>query len=231
MNADDRIQVGAELRQFKEFTSSGKFPSPLIGLTITNSLIMQQAHNSFAPPDTSIAEPEFQESLSAGKDKSAKSGKKKSAKQTDDLDDEDYAGENAVYHFVSYIPKNGTVYELDGYKSTPVAVGTYTALDTWWDGCITAVRDRMDKYNQSEIEFNMQALVDNRMQVFQDKLKQSSVAADKKVIQKDISDEQESLEILEVENMRRRHDYFDVARAFMEQMANADLWTKAAEEE
>lgn len=71
------------------------FPPPMKGLAITNSTNLRVVHNSFARPVVFEADPRAD------------------------------AEEGDAYHFVSYVPHQGHVYELDGLKPLPVDCGAY----------------------------------------------------------------------------------------------------------
>jgi ubiquitin carboxyl-terminal hydrolase L5 len=110
-------------------------PSRDRGWSIGNSDVIRNAHNSFSRQDP--FDIEFD---------------KKSGKEED------------AFHFISYVPFNGQLYELDGLQSGPICYGECTE-ENWLDMARTEIQNRMLRYESSEIRFTLLALVADKKEL------------------------------------------------------------------
>ncbi|RUS28598.1 hypothetical protein BC938DRAFT_481693 [Jimgerdemannia flammicorona] len=153
------IDVGEELTKFKSFTA--EFPpdvrpiihriratscirsTNLLRLAISNSDVIRAVHNSFARSDPFVSE---------GRDS-----------REDEKED--------LFHFISYLPIHGALYELDGLSRGPVNLGPCTDED-WLQKVRPVIQARMAKYASSEIRFNLMALIRNRPEIYEEQLEE-----------------------------------------------------------
>ena len=168
------------------------------GLALSNSEQIRSVHNSFARQTLF----EFDS--------------KKASKDDD------------VFHFVSYVPINGRIYELDGLKPGPVDHGP--AGEDWTDAVRPVIEARMMKYTQGEIHFNLMAviqdktirspiitlcdyIVNNLISRYNNQLKSlSGMSIDSQMaevarIEMLLAEEENKRAKWKQENIRRRHNY------------------------
>lgn len=75
-----------------------------------------------------------------------------------------------VFHFISYIPIDGRLYELDGLKEGPIDLGPIG--ENWLDVVRPMIEKRIQKYSEGEIHFNLMALVSDRQMIYQKQIDQ-----------------------------------------------------------
>jgi len=201
---------GIELgEELTQFREFAKdLPPEVKGLAIGNSELIRRVHNSFARPEPF----EYVGGV-----------------QREEPDD--------VYHFISYTPYQGRLYELDGLKQGPIDLGEYTD-ENWLEKAGPEIQKRIERYARSEIRFNLMALTVNRLQVYGEQIaalekKKEALSGQRSAVeagqpndsaellkeklvhvevrlaetQQAILEEQEKRRQWKLENIRRRHNY------------------------
>lgn len=76
-------------------------------------------------------------------------------------DDKSGKEDDDVFHFISYVPYKGVLYELDGCQPGPISFGECND-DNWLSKARVEIQKRIEKYSQSEIRFNLLAIIDDK---------------------------------------------------------------------
>ncbi|KAF0427188.1 ubiquitinyl hydrolase [Gigaspora margarita] len=170
------IDLGPDLQQFKDFTR--EFEPSDKGLAMTNSDLLRSVHNSFSRSDPFIMDP--------------------SELSSNEKED--------IFHFISYVPIHGALYELDGLSNGPVNLGPCTD-DDWLEKVRPVIQERMARYASAEIRFNLLALIKNREDVYKKRLESDISFEEREELLHKIELENIKFKRYERENSLRKHNF------------------------
>jgi len=142
-------------------------------MALESAEVIRVAHNSFSHPEPF----EFEEVA---------------AKENDD-----------VFHFISYVPFKGNVYELDGIQKGPVLLGPIEEGKDWIEVAKKEIQKRMMEYATNEIHFNLLAIVGDRKEILTNEIQKDKFL--KNYIAKQINLPMEG-EISEAELQNHKND-------------------------
>ncbi|XP_076352446.1 ubiquitin carboxy-terminal hydrolase L5 isoform X5 [Tachypleus tridentatus] len=165
------------------------FAKQMKGLTLSNSDVIKQVHNSF------------------------------SRQQMFEFDSKHTNKDDDVFHFIGYVPIDGRLYELDGLKDGPIDLGPIPTSTDWLDVVRPVIEKRIQKYNEGEIHFNLMAIISDRKMIYQRKLEDLTSQLESGGMETDelqqeinkihdmIADEESKMNKYKTENTRRKHNY------------------------
>jgi len=169
-----------------EFKSiTQEFSPEMRGLAIGNQPLIKQAHNSFARPEPFAV-----------------------------MEGPNTKPEDA-FHFISYLPINGRIYELDGLKPGPIDLGECTD-ENWVSIVSPIIQKRMESFAQAEIKFNLLAVIKNRIDLYEERIseyRQEKVLIESKLAS--IGDMETDEKIALEENLLRIKDLIDATQGLI----------------
>jgi len=135
-----------------------------------------------------------------------------------ELDNKSSNKDEDVFHFVTYIPIDGRLYELDGLKEGPIDLGPVGEGQEWLNTVRPIIEKRIQKYSEGEIHFNLMAVVSDRQLIYQRQIDSLLNASDNVMETDTIQSEVTRLRLLieddiakkkryKIENIRRKHNY------------------------
>ncbi|XP_029606597.1 ubiquitin carboxyl-terminal hydrolase isozyme L5 isoform X5 [Salmo trutta] len=184
------------------------FAKQMKGLALSNSEVIRQVHNSFA------------------------------RQQMFEFDAKSSAKDEDAFHFVSYVPVNGRLYELDGLREGPIDLGVCNQ-DDWINAVRPVIEKRIQKYSEGEIRFNLMAIVSDRKMIYERKIAElqiqlteeepmdtdqsstllSSIQSEIAKYQLLIDEENQKLQRYKIENIRRKHNYLPFIMELLKTLA------------
>ncbi|XP_065217127.1 ubiquitin carboxyl-terminal hydrolase isozyme L5 [Planococcus citri] len=178
------------------------FDATMKGLSLSNCQAIRSVHNSFAKPTLF----EFDS---------------KSQNKNDE-----------TYHFVSYVPIDGRLYEIDGLKAGPIDLGIIPPNSDWLNIAKPVIENRIKRYKEGEIHFNLMAIVSDRKAKFEKRIQEINQEMQENGMETDaqqseiaklhmlIEEEENKMKRYKTENIRRKHNYLPLIVEILKILAN-----------
>jgi ubiquitin carboxyl-terminal hydrolase L5 len=115
-----------------------------IGYTLGNSDTIREAHNSFA------------------------------RQEPFDIEERRATKDDDVFHFISYVPFNGKLYELDGLQGGPIELADVDE-ETWLPIAREEINKRIANYEAKEVRFNLLAVTGDLLNKYETEIKESKL--------------------------------------------------------
>jgi ubiquitin carboxyl-terminal hydrolase L5 len=192
LNQRGTVDLGPELDNFLTFTE--EMPPQLRGEMIGQSDVMRNVHNSFARPSMFSIEDKLR------------------SKEE----------EEEAYHFVTFLYRDGSVWELDGLREGPILVAP-AAADNWIDVACEKLSERLEELGRLDtsgsgqgISFSLMAVVKDRMpELLARRAAAGDDGAQAAQVAQEIADLEEMRANGKAENARRRHNYIPTIIALL----------------
>lgn len=149
-----------------------------------------------------------------------------SRQQLFELEDRNKDEKEDVYHFVSFVPVNGHLWELDGLQSGPIDHGKIEGTD-WLALARPVIQKRMEKYSSGEIGFNLLAVCQDKLESLEKQLAEETREFRQSQLKEDIESEKSKRAQWEKDNVRRRHNWMPFVVEIVKQMAAQKLLAPA----
>ncbi|KAH8926760.1 hypothetical protein BT69DRAFT_1278540 [Atractiella rhizophila] len=148
------------------------------GLTIEGSQEIRLVHNGFARNDPFLLE--------------------EARKATD---------EDEVYHFITYLPIDGSLYELDGLRPVPVNHGSIKEGMEWTEKAREVIERRIATYGGGELRFNLMAIIADQKAKLESQISSTSDQSEIAILHERLEEIELKRKNWDFENALRRHNH------------------------
>ncbi|KAH0441888.1 ubiquitin carboxyl-terminal hydrolase, family 1 [Colletotrichum camelliae] len=157
------VELGTKLQEFKDATSH--LSTPLRGHALSSNTFIRSVHNSFTRRMDHLNADLFLENEATESKKKQRRGPAKARKTK-----KQKVNSESGYHFIAYVPANGSVWELDGLKTRPVCLGPLEDGVHWTNLVRPDIQARMLQFEENALSFNLLALCKNPLATISGKL-------------------------------------------------------------